>query len=189
MNKKIILMKNMFFIVTLLASSNVFVQAMEKNDKPLESYITRAKQDGPLFLVAVYLVNQNNELLLAKSNDIDQWSVPYGVWKYSDDNAKEAACRIVRETTKLKSYNLTYLGYAQKGSDASIEINNEKIYTHIHIENYITRDFTGDTNNLQPSTSTLFSYDSWKWCNQANLPENINGSTLPQEYLYNFFKK
>ena len=185
-------MKNRFFILSLLiAGLNFNIQAMEDEATPLKSFINKIQSEGPSNLLAIYIINSNQQLLLGKDNRDDSWSVPMGPMLISDNGLSHGAKRIVSQITTMNIFNLK-LCCTSTLSCNLLSLDAETLKHSWVIHHQATKDFSSEPQTPQLDTqnqiSFLTSYNSWQWFNKDSLPTNLSPYILRQEDLYNLLK-
>ncbi len=178
-------MKNIFFTALCLIGSHCTMQAMENigDDREiLQSYMTQTQLQGPIVLVATYLINNKQELLLGKNDAKDRWSVPMAPCKSTDLGTKGAAQRIASQVTGIDSSDVKHIGHREEFS-VPVSINHEQLIHSFIIHMYKVKNIPHDVQLQEPHACDEINFsccDSWQWFDQNNLPQNITRFTLKE---------
>ncbi|MDP3788551.1 MAG: hypothetical protein Q8Q60_04545 [Candidatus Chromulinivorax sp.] len=176
-------MKNIFFTALCLIGSHCTMQAMENmedNREILQSYIVQTQLHGPTVLVATYLMNNQQEVLLGYNNVKSIWSVPIAPCKSVDLGMKGAARRIISQVTGIDNSDVEYIGHQEK-FNIPVSINNEKLVHSFVIHMYKVKNIPSDVQFREPHACDEMNFsccDSWQWFDKNNLPKNITKLTL-----------
>ncbi len=145
-----------------------------------------------MIFVQVYIINENNELLLGKYENMDLWSVPMAWINQEDQGFKKCGQRAVLQETGMVVENLERYSIAHN-STFSIMRKNEKIATErVVIAFYTTRHVSGQPQLIHHEVRDWLhaykNYEYWQWCSAENLPANIDDGCLTHKELSEILK-
>ena len=129
--------------------------------------LTDAREQGVKVGVAVILLNEKNELLVGRRDNVssgnDSWGLPGGGME-AGELPKETANREMKEETSLKIIDLDKLEFASFTNDSFMEESGEHWITLYFLCRY--DNWTGQVKRVEPHKCK-----EWRWVDVNNIPE------------------